>query len=87
MENNKQMKEEGDAPGNVTANIDGYNTKYAFANDDENHTDKIEKVATQYGYSIVKKKKKKNFVKFESDFKKIATSLFLNENNSEKANK
>lgn len=73
------MNEEGDAPGNVTANIDGYNTKYAFAGDEEEHKNKIEKVATQYGYSIVKKKTKKNFVKFESTFKKMAAILFLSE--------
>ena len=79
INNPKNINEEGDAPGNVTANIDGYNTKYAFADDEEAHKDKIEKVATQYGYSIVKKKKKKNFVKFESTFKKMASILFLNE--------
>ena len=85
IDNNKNIKEEGDAPGNVTGNIDGYNTKYAFAGNEDEHANDIAKTATQYGYSLVKKKKKQNSVKFESNFKKIATSLFLSENNSEKA--
>lgn len=82
IEKHKNIKEEGDAPGNVTANIDGYNTKYAFADNEEDQKDRAEKVATQFGYSLVKNKKKKNFVKFESTFKKIATILFLNETES-----
>lgn len=82
---NYNINEEGDAPGNVTGNIDGYNTKYAFASDEDSHEDKIEKVATQYGYRMVKKQKKKNFVKFESTFKQMASILFLNETESNKA--
>jgi hypothetical protein len=81
----KNITHEGDAPGNVTANVDGYNTKYSFAYDEKSHNKKIKKTATQYGYKMVTNKKKKNFVKFESTFKKIATALFLNEKNISKA--
>jgi hypothetical protein len=75
----KNITEEGDAPGNVTGNVAGYNTKYAFAGNEKLHNKKIKKTATQYGYKFVNKKKSKNFVKFEFTFKEIATALFLNE--------
>lgn len=48
--------------GNVTANIDGYDTPNAFAKDEEDNVKKTKERAEVYGYSMVDKtKKKRNF--------------------------
>lgn len=78
-ESEEFLKEEGEGAGsvgNTTANIDGYQTPNAFADEDD-----IEKRTKdnidQYGYGMVdKKKKKKNFVsEKKSTYKDIMESL------------
>lgn len=56
------FEEDGGAPGNVTSNIDGYETPNAFSKDEEENLKHTKDNIDVYGYSIVdKSKKKKNF--------------------------
>lgn len=69
------------APGNVTANVTGYNIPGAFARNEKEHTARIKKAATSYGYKIVKKKKPKYFIPIHkrSLYKEFANALHMNE--------
>lgn len=50
------------APGNVTANVSGYDTPKAFSDkDEEEHEKEVKKTAEVYGYKEVGKPKRKNF--------------------------
>ena len=85
----KYINEEGDAPGNVTSNVDGYNIPAAFAADEEEHEKRMDIISRTFGYMPVKKKKPKYFVpvhnkplkqvKKESAFTHMASELHLNE--------
>lgn len=69
------------APGNVTANVTGYNIPGAFARNEKEHTARIKKAATSYGYKIVKKKKPKYFIPIHkrSLYKEFANQLHMTE--------
>ncbi|WWT39308.1 hypothetical protein [Microcystis phage Mel-JY01] len=64
---------------NVTGNVDGYETPYAFTNDEESEKKKfkkrVENTSAQYGYEIVDERKKKHSIKTESAYKKYANVL------------
>lgn len=74
------INEEGEGIGNTTANVDGYNTPNAFDGEDEDeHAKNVEALATQFGYTYPESKKKRNTVQLESDYKKIASAMYLDE--------
>lgn len=84
-----KIDEETSAPGNVTANVDGYNIPGAFASSEKEHDKRMDVIARAFGYKIVKKKKPKYFIpvhnkplkqiKKESLYNEFASNLYLNE--------
>jgi hypothetical protein len=81
-----KIEEDGEAsvstaPGNVTGNVTGYNIPGAFARNEKEHTARVKKSATSYGYKLVKKKKPKYFIPIHkrSLYKEFATHLYMNE--------
>jgi hypothetical protein len=72
---------EPSAPGNVTANVTGYNIPGAFARSEKEHRKRIKKSATSYGYKLVKKKKPKYFIPIhkKSLYKEFANAIHMNE--------
>ena len=57
----KKFKQEMYENGNVTANVDGYQTPNAFAKSEEDFEDHNKETAEVYGYKLVPKKSKQNF--------------------------
>jgi len=55
------VEETSGAVGNTTNNIDGYDTKYAFAKDEESHESGMKDIMTTAGYTAATKKSKRNF--------------------------
>jgi len=73
------FEDEGGA-GNVTANVDGYQTPNAFAKDEEDFEHRIKDRAEMFGYKMVGKSKNKHFKKVyatesKSTYKQAMESL------------
>lgn len=73
------FEEEGGA-GNVTANVDGYQTPKAFAKDEEDFEKHVKDRAEMFGYKTVGKSKHKHFkpvyaTENKSDYKKMMDIL------------
>ena len=57
----KLFEEEGSSAGNVTANVDGYQTPNAFAKSEEDFEKHVKDRAEMFGYKTVGKSKHKHF--------------------------
>lgn len=76
-ESYKLFEEEGGATGvgNVTGNIDGYNTPHAFSKDEDENREKTLAALDSSGFSVLPKKQKRRNFKTESQYKSMMDSM------------
>lgn len=65
---------EASAPGNVTGNVDGYQTPNAFSKNEKEHEERMKDVVDSSGFDEEPSKKKKNFENV-SEYRAIMSSM------------